>query len=80
MASQSISPEVIVKGFLRSAAYPMQWMGLMMICCGIAVKMGNLGMSECEEDESSDCEYGHSDTNWYREMEYDMLCVLSIRN
>jgi len=53
---------------------------LMMICCGIAVKMGNLGMSECEEDESSDCEYGHSDTNWYREMEYDMLCVLSIRN
>ena len=22
--------------------------------------------SECEEDESSDCEYGDSDTDWYR--------------
>jgi len=46
MAWQSISPEVIVKGFLRSAVYPMQWMGLVMICCGVAVKrMGMLGVS-----------------------------------
>jgi hypothetical protein len=30
----------------RSAAYPMQWMGLMMISCGMAMKrMGLLGMS-----------------------------------
>ena len=37
--------EVTVKGFLRSAAYPMRWMGLMMVCCGIAVKMRMLGVS-----------------------------------
>jgi hypothetical protein len=31
------------EGFLRSAVYPMQWMGLLMICCGMAVKrMGML--------------------------------------
>ena len=31
---------------LRSAVYPMQWMGLMVICCGMAVKrMGMLGVS-----------------------------------
>jgi hypothetical protein len=30
---------------LRSAVYPMQWMGLMVICCGMAVKrMGMLGV------------------------------------
>jgi hypothetical protein len=34
------------EGFLRSAAYPMQWMGLMMICCGMTVKrMGMVGVS-----------------------------------
>jgi hypothetical protein len=27
-----------VKG-VRSAAYPLQWMGLIMICCGMKVKM-----------------------------------------
>jgi len=26
------------EGFLRSAVYPVQWMGLMLICCGMAVK------------------------------------------
>jgi len=36
---------------LRSAVYPRQWMGLMMTCCGMAVKrMGMLGVSESEED------------------------------
>jgi hypothetical protein len=45
MAWQPISPEVTVKGS-RSAVYPVQWMGLMMICCGMAVKrMGMLGVS-----------------------------------
>ena len=39
-------------------------MGLMLICCGMAVKrMGN-GRSECEEDEGTDCEDGDSDTEW----------------
>jgi hypothetical protein len=42
LAWKSISPEVTLKGFLRSAAHPMQWMG-MMICCGIAVRW------ECKE-------------------------------
>jgi hypothetical protein len=29
----------------KSAVYPLQWMGLMMICCGMAVKrMGMLGV------------------------------------
>jgi hypothetical protein len=48
---------------LRSAVYPMQWMRLMMICCGMAVKkVGMLG--ESEEDEGTDCEDGDSDTDW----------------
>ena len=30
----------------RSAVYPVEWMGLIMICCGMAVKMiGILGVS-----------------------------------
>jgi len=53
-------------------------MVLMMICCGMAVKgMGNV-RSECEEDEGTGCEDGDSDTDWYRQIESDMLCVLSV--
>jgi len=38
-AFQHVSPEVTVKG-------PVQWTGLMIICCGMAVKwMGMLGVS-----------------------------------
>jgi hypothetical protein len=45
MAWQHISPEVTVKGS-RSAVYPVQGTGLMMIRCGMAVKrMGKLGVS-----------------------------------
>ena len=34
------------EGFLRSAAYPLHWMRLMLICCGMAVKkVGMLGVS-----------------------------------
>jgi hypothetical protein len=44
-AWQHISPDVTVR-VSRSAVYPMQWMRLMMICCGMAVKrMGMLGVS-----------------------------------
>jgi len=39
-------------------------MGLMIIYCRMIVK--DEDKSECEEDESSDCEDGDSDTNWYR--------------
>ena len=35
---------------------------------------------ECEEDEGTDCEDGDSDTDWYRYIESDMLCVFSVRN
>jgi hypothetical protein len=43
-AWQHISPEVTVEG-LRSAVYPLDWMG-MIICCGMTVKrMGMLGVS-----------------------------------
>jgi len=36
-AWQCISPEVTVKGS-KVVVYPMQWMRLMMICCGMTVK------------------------------------------
>jgi len=37
---------VTVKGFLRSAVYPMQRMGLMVVFCGMALKrMGKLGVN-----------------------------------
>ena len=39
-AWQHISPEVTVNGF---KVHPMQWMGLMMTCCGMAVK----GLLQC---------------------------------
>ena len=52
-----------------------------MTCCGMAVKrMGMLGLSVCEEDEGTDCEDGGSGTDWYRWIEYDMLCVLCVGN
>ena len=36
----------------------------MAICCGMAVKrVGMLG-GESEEDVGTDCEGGHSDTDW----------------
>ena len=45
MAWQQTSPEVTVKGS-RSAVCPLQWMGLKMICCGVAVqRIGMLGVS-----------------------------------
>jgi hypothetical protein len=45
MAWQCISPEVILEGF-GSAVYPVQWMGLKMICCVLMVKrMRMLGVS-----------------------------------
>ena len=38
VSADHISPEMTVKG-------PMQWLGLMMICCGMTVKrMGMLGV------------------------------------
>jgi hypothetical protein len=30
------------------------------------------------EDDGTECEEGYSDTDWYRYMEYDMLCILTI--
>jgi len=35
---QCISPGMAVKGFLRSALGPLQWMVLMMICFGMSGK------------------------------------------
>jgi hypothetical protein len=38
-------------------------MGLMMMCCGMAVKrVGKLG--ESKGDEGTDCEDGDSDSDW----------------
>jgi hypothetical protein len=52
------------EGVLRSAVYPVHWMGLMMIWYGRAVKrIGMLGVM-CEEVEGTDCEDGDSDDGW----------------
>jgi len=37
MAWQCISPEVTVKSF-KSAVYPKQWKGLMIISCGVTAR------------------------------------------
>jgi len=34
--------------------------------------------SECEEDEGTNCENGDTDTDWYRQIESDMPCVLNV--
>ena len=36
--------------------------------------------SWCEEDEGTDCEDGDSDNDWSRQIESDMLGVLSVCN
>jgi hypothetical protein len=77
MSRQRISPEVTVKGFKK--------------CCMSSVvdgtddgmlRNGSEGVgnvrSECEGDEGTDCEDGDSDTDWYRQVESDTLCVLSV--
>lgn len=32
-------------------------------------------MSKCEKDEGTGCEDEDHDTNWYKQMEWDMPCV-----
>jgi len=49
----------------------------MMICCGKTVKDVR---SDCEEDKGTDCKNGDSDTDWYRQIESDMRCVLIEQN
>jgi hypothetical protein len=39
-------------------------MGLVMICCGMAVKRIGMLRSERVEDEGTDCDDGYSDTDW----------------
>jgi len=36
--------------------------------------------AECEEDEGSNCEDEDNDTDWQRQLESDMLCVLTVGN
>jgi hypothetical protein len=57
----SASHQKWLQRVLRNAVYPMQWMGLMMVCFGMAVKDVR---SECEEDKGTDCKNGDSDTDW----------------
>ena len=42
----------------------MQGMGLMVVCCGMALKKGGKVRSWCEEDKSTECEDTESDTGW----------------
>jgi hypothetical protein len=75
-AWQCISLEVTVKGFIQ--------------CCVSSAVGGTDDMlwnvseedesvwSECEGDEGTDCEGGDSDSDWYQQIESDMLCVLSV--
>jgi hypothetical protein len=63
-AWQCVSPEVTVKGFLKSAVYPVQWMGLMMICCGLwdgSEEDGNVKPVRKMKALSED---GDGDTDW----------------
>jgi hypothetical protein len=45
----------------------------MMICCGMAGKR-----CDCEEDDGTDSDDGDRDTDWYRYIESDMCCILSV--
>jgi hypothetical protein len=35
---------------------------------------------KCEKHEGTECGDGDSDTDWYRQRESDMLCVINVRN
>jgi hypothetical protein len=50
---------------LRSAVYPVQWIGLVMICCGMAVKKMEMLRVCMRNAESNDCKYGNSNTDWW---------------
>jgi hypothetical protein len=63
MAWQSISPEVTVKGFFNKCCISNAVDGIDNYMLRNSSNNGNV-RSECVEDESSDCEYGDSDTDW----------------
>jgi hypothetical protein len=50
-----LTRSVVCEGFSEVLYVQLQWMGLMMICCGIGVEDGNV-RSEREENEDIDCE------------------------
>jgi hypothetical protein len=53
----------------------MQWIRLIMICCGMAMKrMGMLGVSVRKT--KADCADADSDTHWLRQAENDKMHVL----
>ena len=79
MAWQRTSLEATVKGFKKCCLSnvvdgtddDMLWNG----------SAGDVHVrTEREEDEGTDCEDGDSDTDWYRQIKSDTLCVLSVRN
>jgi hypothetical protein len=62
-AWQHILPEVSVEGVTRSAVYPVQWVNLMIIYCGMAVKrLEMLGVSVRKIKALT--EGGDIDTGW----------------
>ena len=76
-AWQRISPEVNVKGFGKcciSNAMDETDDGMLW---NDSEEGGNI-RSQCEEDESTECEDGNNDIDWKRQIEFDMSCILSV--
>ena len=77
MAWQRTSPKANVKGFQKCCMSSvvdgtdddMLWNGS---------EEGGSVRTECEEDEGTGCADGDSDTDWYSQIESDMLYVLSV--
>jgi hypothetical protein len=75
-AWQHISVEVTTKGFEKcctSSAVD----GTDYLLWNYSEDNGNVE-SVGEEDECTDCEDGHTDNDWLRWIESDMLCVFSV--
>jgi hypothetical protein len=77
MAWQHSSPEVTVKCFKKYCVSNavdgtddnMLW--------NDSEEAGSVS-SECQEDKGTDCGNGQCDTDWYRQIVSNMLCVLSV--
>jgi hypothetical protein len=68
---------VIVKGFKKSSKSSVADETDDDMLWNDSEEHGNVA-SECEEDCGTGCEDGESDTDWYRYIKSDTLCVLSV--
>ena len=78
-AGQCISPKVILKGFKKCCISNAADETDNDVLQNVSEEDGNV-RSQMEEEEGTDSNDGDSGTDLYRQVESDMLCVVSVQN